>query len=93
MFNQNKTPDPIDLVIIQALSDMQSLSPETPEYAKALSAVSTLTKLKEHNAPKTVSPDVLITAGANLAGILLILHYERVHVVASKALSFVMKLK
>lgn len=40
-----------------------------------------------------VSPDVLATVGGNLAGILLILNYERVGIVTSKALGFVQKLR
>lgn len=39
------------------------------------------------------STDVLLTVGANLAGIAMILGHERAHVVASKALGFVMKLR
>lgn len=93
MFTKNNEPSQLDLTITQALSDMQSLNVETDEYAKAVDHITKLTKLKEAHNPKKVSPDVLVTAGANLTGIILILQYERVHVVASKALSFVMKLK
>lgn len=90
---KNLEPTPLDLALTQALSDLQTLSPESDEYTKAVTNIDKLTKMKEHHAPKKVSPDVLVTAGANLAGIVLILQYERVHVVASKALGFVMKLK
>lgn len=90
---KNLKPSPLDLTITQALSDMQSLDPGTKEYTAAVASVKTLTQLKEHDAPKKVNPDVLVTAGANLLGILLILHYERINVIGSKALSFVMKLK
>jgi len=95
MFIPKKTEEvnPFDLAITQALNDVQSLSPETPEYAKAMSNVGTLTKLKEQHSKRKVDPNVLVTAGANLTGILLILHYERIHVVTSKALGFVMKLR
>ena len=95
MFIPKKTEEvnPFDLAITQALNDVQSLSPETPEYAKAMSNVKTLTQLKDQHSKKKVDPNVLVTAGANLAGILLILHYERIHVVTSKALGFVLKLR
>lgn len=95
MFIQKKTEEanPFDLAITQALSDVQTLNPETPEYAKAIAAVGTLTKLKEQHSKRKVDPNVLVTAGANLAGILMILHYERINVVTSKALGFVMKLR
>lgn len=94
MFKKNNdTPTPLDTALTQALSDLQTLNPESDEYGKAVDHITKLTKLKDYHSPKRVSPDVLVTAGANLAGIVLILQYERVHVVASKALGFVMKLK
>jgi hypothetical protein len=40
-----------------------------------------------------VSKDTLAIVGANIAGIALILSYERMNVVASKALSFITKLR
>lgn len=38
-----------------------------------------------------ISGDALITAGASLAGILMILSYERANVIATKALGFIAK--
>lgn len=40
---------------------------------------------------KRVSPETLAIIGGNIAGIVLILGYEHVHVVTSKALGFVMR--
>ena len=37
------------------------------------------------------TPDTLLIVGGNLAGILLILNFERLDIVRSKALSFVLK--
>ena len=39
----------------------------------------------------TVTPDTLLVVGGNLAGILLILNFEKFDLVRSKALSFVLK--
>lgn len=41
--------------------------------------------------PDQVSKDALVAASASIAGILLIIGYERFNVIASKALSFVLK--
>jgi len=41
--------------------------------------------------PDRVSKDALVAAGASIAGIVLIIGYERMNVIASKALSFVFK--
>jgi len=43
--------------------------------------------------PKRISPDTLATIGANLLGIMIIIGHERAHVVTSKALGFIMKLR
>ena len=39
----------------------------------------------------TVTPDTLIIAATNLAGIFLILNFEKLDIVRSKAMGFVMK--
>lgn len=38
-----------------------------------------------------VSPDALATIAGNLLGIMLILNYERMHVITTKAIGFVIK--
>jgi len=46
----------------------------------------------EDNQTKVVfSPDTLLIVGANLLGILLILNYEKLDIVSSKAVSFILK--
>lgn len=50
-------------------------------------------KEKEMNAPRRVSPDTIALVAANLVGIALILSHERLHVVASKAIGFIIKPK
>ncbi len=49
--------------------------------------------IKESDAakPDRVSRDALVAAGASIAGILLIINYEKANVIASKALGFVLK--
>lgn len=50
-------------------------------------------KYKEANKPDHVSKDTIALVGANLAGIVLILGYERMNIIASKALGLVMRLR
>jgi hypothetical protein len=88
------TLERLDKAIEDIFIDMGGFTSETEEYADMLKKLERLYKLKEQDTPKPViSPEVLLTVGANLFGILAILHYEKVNVVTSKALSFVMKLK
>jgi hypothetical protein len=50
-------------------------------------------KRKELNTPKRVSKDTLVLVAGNLLGIVVILGYEKAHVVTSRAMNFVMKLR
>jgi hypothetical protein len=94
MFDSLKTqnaPTRLDEVIDSALTHMIDLDPTTDAYAKAADQVSKLYKLKESTTPKRVSSDTLAVVLGNLAGIGMILGYERAHIVTSKALGFVLR--
>ena len=65
-----------------------------PEAAgKTIDQLTKLYKMKELDAPKRMSPDNILLVAGSLAGIVLILSYERANVVTSKALAFVLKLR
>ena len=96
MFIKKKVhePTPLDEAIANILSEMQGVNADDKEYAAMADQLVKLMKLKKEIEPSWhVSPDVLIAAGANILGILLILNYEKLGIVTSKALSFVAKLK
>lgn len=91
-----KTPKPtlIDEAIEAILIDLRTKKATDPEYAVMTAQLEKLYKLKEIDiSKKRVSPDTLAVIAGNLAGIVLILGYERAHVVTSKAIGFVMKAK
>lgn len=73
--------------------EMNSVTADTEQYSKMADQLVKLYKLREFDSPKKVSPDTLVLVGGNLLGIALIVGHERAHVVTSKALSFVLKLK
>lgn len=95
MFTQKKQSEPTGLqLVIDALeARLVKVQPDTDEYPKMVEQLTKLHKLKESETPKRLSPDVVATVAGNLAGILLILQYERANVITSKALSFVLKLR
>lgn len=97
MFKNKPKPatlERLDKAIEDIFIDMGGFTSETEEYADMLKKLERLYKLKEQDTPKPmISPEVALTVAANLFGILAILHYEKVNVVTSKALSFVLKLK
>ena len=84
-------PDALQIAIDEALAQLNGIEVESTEYNEKMIAVTELYKLKEKHSPKRVSPDTVAIVVGNLAGIALILGYERAHVVTSKALGFVIK--
>jgi hypothetical protein len=90
-----KHPEPsgLDRVIDEHINEMLAVNLDSKDYPVLLERLAKLYKLKETDAPKRVSADTVAIVAGNLIGILLILHYERLNVIGSKALSFVMKLR
>lgn len=84
-----KLSDSIDKLHTQLLS----MDPKSEEYSKVLDTLLKLHKTQAENRPRSVSPDVLVSAAASLLGIILILHYERTEIVTTKAIGFVPKMR
>jgi hypothetical protein len=89
MFNRTKTPNRLDQEIDRALTQLSNLNVDSEEYEKLLERVTKLHKMKAESKPSGVSPDTALLAATNLAGILMIINYERIHVISTKALGFV----
>lgn len=83
----------LEKAIDDILSDMAHHPSSSEEYAKMADQLSKLYSLKEFDSKKRVSPDTLAIVLGNLVGIILIVGHERAHVVTSKALNFIMKLR
>jgi len=77
----------------ELFEEMSNYSGDSDEYAKRVDQVSKLYSLKEIDSKKRVSPDTMAIVLGNLLGIVLIVGHERMNVVTSKALNFVMKLR
>ena len=94
MFNSNKTEDPaLEAAITDLYAQMETVEADSDEYNRVTDQLSKLYKIKNENerSRDKFSKDTLVLAGCNLIGIASILSYEHAHVIASKALSFVMK--
>lgn len=87
--------DAFETALIAALEELPTLTVDSDEYTAAMKNIHLLNEsLTSHQKPKMkISGDTLLSVGGSLAGIVLILGYERAHVVASKALGFVLKTK
>lgn len=94
MFFEKKPAPKYEKMIEQDLEHVLLLlpkyPPDTEEYAKILTASERLHEMMpKQPRPQPVSRDTMLQIGANLLGILLIIKHEEVHVITSKALSFI----
>lgn len=91
-----KDPDEksgLEKAIDTVLSEMATLSSDSEDYAKMVDQLTKLYSLKEIDQPKRISPDTLAIVLGHVVGILMIVGHERTHVVTSKAMQFVLKLR
>lgn len=79
----------IDDEIKSVLDMMNREGPNSPEYPKLMTALERLNKLKTQERPERVSRDTLWMVGGNLVGIVLIVSYERMNVITSKAFAHI----
>lgn len=93
MLGRNKTETPLNAAMNELLRELVQTEGDSEQAERIVARLTELNELQKTNSSGPISKDALVTAGANLAGILLILNHERAHVVTSKALGFVMKLR
>lgn len=91
LLRKQKAEPEIDLTIDEAFRELRTMNVETKDYARAVKQLDALHKMKAYRPAPSISPEKLLVAGVNLLGIVLILNFERLHVVSSKALGFVLK--
>lgn len=81
----------IDDAIAGAISQLDTVPAYSDEYNKMILQIEKLYALRYTNNTQRVSPDTLAIVLGNLAGIVIIVGYERANAVTSKAIGFVMK--
>jgi hypothetical protein len=98
LFNKNKTEKNrpgLEKAIDDALLELAACKPDTEEYNLVLDKIERLYKLRapEQEPAKPVSIDTLVAVAGNLAGIVLIINHEKLHVISTKAVQFVGKFR
>ena len=93
ILKKNPQPTALENHIALLEKELHNHKPYSDEYAKISDQLVKLNKIKDAQRRDRVTYDTLALIGGNLAGILLIMSYERVHVVTTKAFSFTMKLR
>ncbi len=84
---------PLDQEIDVAIKQLQGTPLTDETYEIMAKNLILLYKAKAETERGHISKETLLTVGGNLAGILLILNYEKFNVISSKALSFILKPK
>lgn len=90
------TRKPTEVISLEKSIDeaARSLDPFQENYQTMISSIERLTQVREKYLHSSrISPDTKLIVAGNLAGILLILYFEKMNVITSKALSFVLKIK
>lgn len=78
-------------VIDAVQTELLQTAPTDDEFPKMVEQLDKLYKIKSNAGPDRVSKDALLAVVGNIVGIAAILNFERVGVVTSKALGFVIK--
>lgn len=91
MFTPDRDQSKLSDSISELHTQLQSMDPKTEEYSTVLDSLLKMHKTQADTRRKSVSPDTLINASASILGIILILHYERLGIVTTKAIGFVPK--
>jgi hypothetical protein len=93
MIERLKTPEQkaTDALVMKLLDDLAETPTGSDEYKAVLTELERLTELRTNTRPKRVSRDTIVTAAANIIGVLAIVAYEQNHVMNPKGLSFLKK--
>ena len=86
-------PKTLQDLIDMAVSQTMEMSPAEDGFTTAVDNLVKLYAIKNAKFENRMSKDAVLAVVGNLAGIVMILGYERAHIVTSKALGFVMKTK
>lgn len=94
MFTKKEKTE-LEKEIDQIIIGMRDLPVDSKEYELRLAKLERLQKIQsaQNEQKDTISRDTLAGIAANLLGIGLICNFERLHVITSKALGFVSKLR
>lgn len=93
MFIKSNIESKLDEEIISSLEELGSHKSTSEEYGTIVDRVAKLHKLKSEEGLKPPSLDTVLTVAVNIFGILWFTRYEREHVITTKALSFMPKLR
>jgi len=86
-----ETKKTFDQEVTRVLTEIGKMEVDSENYAKAVKNLDVLCQARSSKTNSWLSADLVIPAVTNILGILLLLNYEQLHVVTSKAISFIAK--
>ena len=81
----------IDDEIQHVLIVLSTFKPDSNEYTAAVKNLKELCEARSKKAARLIDIDTIIAAGTGVLQVLLIMGYERLNVISTKAISFVTK--
>lgn len=81
----------LDVEIERLVNQLACMSTVEPEYAKVADNLKVLCEAREKRNDRVISSEALLTVGANILGILLVLNFEKTGVITSKAFGMLWK--
>lgn len=91
MFTKSKPKSRLQIEIDQLVLALGDHAPDSEEFGEIVERLSKLHKINQDIRPASVDPNTAVTVAANLVGIFAIIRHEQLNVIASKALSFVLR--
>lgn len=90
--NEDTNAAALEEAIARVLEVMKTHDPTTDAYSQAVDQLEKLYKIQVSTRPESrINLEALIAVAGNLAGIAMILNFERAGIITSKALGFVTK--
>ena len=88
-----RKPSIVDEAIGKVLTEMRTYDLDTKEYREAFEHLERLMRMRTEDRRNRISPDTMAIVIGNLVSVLIIVGYERGHVMTSKAMTYVVKPK
>lgn len=86
---KTKSQKALDAEIVRLTEMLGSLDIEDENYAKITEQIKKLCEAREKNDPSAISMETVLTLGANLVMILVVLNFEKTGVITSKAFGWI----
>jgi hypothetical protein len=79
--------------IDRLVEELEVRDPSTPEYGTIVENISELSKVNSNTLSNWLKPELIVPAIVHIGGTLLVLYYEELHVIGSRAFNNIAKMR